>query len=67
MGFFTLAHHGIDASALSALQLGSLPRQIPCTRLIMLGVDQAYKNQNLGSWLMKQAQVIIKDASSRIG
>lgn len=67
VGFFTLAHHAIDASALSALQIGSLPRQIPCARLIMLGVDQVYKNQNLGSRLMKQALVITKDASSRIG
>ncbi|TSA08205.1 MAG: hypothetical protein D4R79_15765 [Comamonadaceae bacterium] len=63
-GFFTLAHHSIDASALSTLQLGSLPKQIPCARLIMLGVDQAYKNQKLGSKLMKQALVITKDASS---
>jgi GNAT superfamily N-acetyltransferase len=67
VGFFTVAHHAIDASALSSLQLGSLPRQIPCARLIMLGVDQAYKNQNLGSRLMRQALVITKAASSRIG
>lgn len=67
VGFFTLAHHAIDASALSTLQLGSLPRQIPCARLIMLGVDQAYKNQKLGSGLMKQALVITKNASSHMG
>ena len=67
VGFFTLAHHSIDASALSTLQLGSLPKQSPCARLIMLGVDQAYKNQKLGSRLMKQALVITKDASSRMG
>lgn len=67
VGFFTLAHHAIDASALSTLQLGSLPRQIPCARLIMLGVDQAYKNQNLGSGLMKQALVITRNASSHMG
>jgi len=67
VGFFTLAHHSIDASALSTLQRGSLPKQIPCARLIMLGVDQAYKNQKLGSRLMKQALVITKEASSRMG
>ena len=67
VGFFTLAHHAIDASALSVLQRGSLPRQIPCARLIMLGVDQAYKNKQLGSRLMKQALVITKEASSHMG
>jgi GNAT superfamily N-acetyltransferase len=67
VGFFTIAHHAIDAKALTALQLGSLPRQFPCARLIMLGVDSRYKNQQLGSRLMKQALTITKDASSRIG
>lgn len=67
VGFFTLAHHAIDASALSMLQLGSLPRQIPCARLIMLGVDQAYKNMQLGSRLMKQALVLTQTASSHMG
>jgi len=67
VGFFTLAHHAVDASALTALQHGSLPKQIPCARLIMLGVDQSYKNKNLGSRLMKQALFITKDAASRIG
>ena len=67
VGFFTLAHHAIDASALSVLQRGLLPRQIPCVRLIMLGVDQNYKNQKLGSRLMKQALVITKEASSHMG
>lgn len=56
VGFFTLAHHAIDAS-----------RQIPCARLIMLGVDQAYKNKQLGSRLMKQALVITKAASAHMG
>lgn len=67
VGFFTLAHHAIDTSALSVLQLGSLPRQIPCARLIMLGVDQAYKNKQLGCRLMKQALVITQQASSHMG
>ena len=67
VGFFTLAHHALDASALSTLQLGSLPRQIPCARLIMLGVDQTYKNIKLGSRLMRQALLITKEAASRMG
>lgn len=67
IGFFTIAHHALDASALSALQLGSLPKKIPCARLIMLGVDQNYKNQKLGSRLMKQALAITKKSSSQMG
>jgi len=60
VGFFTIAQHSIDVSSLSALQLGSLPRQIPCSRLIMLGVDVAYKKQSLGLQLMKEAFLATK-------
>jgi len=67
VGFFTIAHHAIDASKLLALQLGSLPKQIPCARLIMLGVDQRYKHQQLGSRLMKQALAMTKAASAQLG
>lgn len=67
VGFFTIAHHALDASSLSTLQLGSLPRKIPCARLIMLGVDQAYKGQRLGQRLMKQALLITKSAALQMG
>lgn len=67
VGFFTIANHAIDMSSLSALQLGSLPRKIPCARLIMLGVDRAYKGQDLGRRLMKQALVITKQSSNQLG
>lgn len=67
VGFFTLAHHALDVSMLSSLQLGSLPKNIPCARLIMLGVDKNYKNQQLGSKLMKQALAMTKKASSQMG
>ena len=67
IGFFTIAHHAMDASSLSTLQLGSLPRKIPCARLIMLGVDQDFKDQNLGSRLMKQALAITKASSVVMG
>ena len=62
-----MAHHAIDASTLTALQLGSLPKKIPCARLIMLGVDKAYKGQNLGRRLMKQALVITRQSSTQLG
>ncbi|PIQ54148.1 MAG: GNAT family N-acetyltransferase [Comamonadaceae bacterium CG12_big_fil_rev_8_21_14_0_65_59_15] len=67
VGFFTMAHHAIDASSLSTLQLGSLPRRIPCARLIMLGVDQNFKHKKLGSRLMKQALAITKESSFLMG
>jgi len=67
IGFFTIAHHALDASLLSTRQLGSLPRQVPCARLIMLGVDQDFKHQNLGSRLMKHALAITKKSSSLMG
>jgi len=66
-GFFTVASHNIDVSLLSVMQLGSLPRYIPCVRLIMLGVDKNYKGQDLGRRLMKQALTITKESSSQIG
>ena len=67
IGFYTIAQHMIDVSSLSALQLGSLPKKIPCSRLIMLGVDQAYKRQKLGSRLMKHALVLTRTVASQIG
>ena len=66
-GFFTVASHAIDAPLLSVLQLGSLPRRIPCVRLIMLGIDKNYKGRDLGRRLMKQALKITKESSSQIG
>jgi GNAT superfamily N-acetyltransferase len=67
VGFFTITHHAISAAALSNLQLGSLPRNIPCARLVMLGIDKAYKGQDLGRRLLKQALVLTKQASTQMG
>ena len=67
VGFFTIAQHSIDMSLLAELQLGSLPRHIPCSRLIMLGVDQAYKGQGLGRQLMRQAFIATKAISQAAG
>ena len=38
VGFYTVAQHMIPSATLHELQLGSMPKQVPCTRLIMLGV-----------------------------
>ena len=67
VGFYTIAQHMIDVSALSALQLGSLPRKIPCSRLVMLGVDKHCKGQQLGSKLMKHALQLTQQIATQIG
>ena len=67
VGFYTIAQHMIDVSLLSVMQLGSLPRKIPCSRLVMLGVDKQYKGQQLGSKLMKHALQITQQVAMQIG
>ena len=63
VGFYTLAQHQISLDALSALELGSMPRLLPCTRLVMLGVASTYQKQKLGLKLMKHALQITKEIS----
>ena len=53
IGFYTLSSFAIDAVMLDALSGGSLPSRIPCSRLIMLGVDKEYKKRGLGKLLMQ--------------
>lgn len=67
VGFYTIAQHTIQVSLLSDLQLGSLPRSVPCSRLIMLGVDKEYQGQRLGSKLMKHALVLTQAIAQQIG
>ena len=67
VGFYTVAQHMIDVSLLSAMALGSLPRKIPCSRLVMLGVDKQYKGQQLGSKLMKHALTLTQSVAKQIG
>lgn len=67
VGFYTINHHMIDMSLLTTLELGSLPSKIPCTRLVMLGVDKSYRGQQLGSRLMKHALQLTVASSKQIG
>lgn len=67
VGFFTIGQHSISLSSISSLVLGSLPKQIPCTRLIMLGVDSQYKGRDLGKQLMKEAFKATKLAAQAVG
>jgi len=67
IGFYTLSSYAIDAGMLGKLSGGSLPSRIPCSRLIMLGVDKDYKKRGLGKLLM---QSVIKKtimAAEQIG
>jgi GNAT superfamily N-acetyltransferase len=67
VGFYTIAQHMVDVSSLAAMPLGSLPRKIPCSRLVMLGVDKQYKGQQLGSKLMKHALLLTQQVATQIG
>ena len=67
VGFYTIAQYMVDLGQLSALKLGSMPRKIPCTRLIMLGIDKQYQGQQLGSRLMRHALTISQQVAQQIG
>jgi GNAT superfamily N-acetyltransferase len=66
-GFFTLVNHSVPVAALSALQLGSLPKIIPCVRLVMLGVHQGDARKGLGRQLINHAFDIVKAGAQSIG
>lgn len=67
IGFYTLSSFAIEASELETLSKGSLPSRIPCSRLIMLGIDKEYKNRGLGKRLMQSVIVKTIDAAEQIG
>ncbi|MGB4116304.1 MAG: GNAT family N-acetyltransferase [Polaromonas sp.] len=66
IGFFTLVMSCIDNAALAPFA-SSLPRQVPCVRLVMLGVDKAYKGKNLGLRLLKHALTKTKESARTLG
>lgn len=66
IGFFTLVMSCIDNTALASFT-SSLPRQVPCVRLVMLGVDKAYKGKNLGIRLLKHALAKTKESARTLG
>ncbi|RLA22342.1 MAG: N-acetyltransferase [Gammaproteobacteria bacterium] len=67
IGFYTLSSFAIDASELEVLSKGSLPSRIPCSRLVMLGIDKDYKKKGLGKLLMQSAMLKTIGAAEQIG
>ena len=67
VGFYTIANYSIPLSRLEILQLGSLPKIIPCTRLIMLGIHVNDAKKGLGSQLMNHAFDVVKRYANDIG
>lgn len=67
IGFYTLSSFAINADMLETLSGGSLPSRIPCSRLIMLGVDKEYKKRGLGKLLMQSVIQKTIMAAEQIG
>jgi len=67
IGFYTLTSFAIDAPLLESMSKGRLPNKVPCTRMVMLGVDRAYQKRNLGLKLLVNAIDRTISASQHIG
>lgn len=66
-GFYTISAYAISMELLSPITKGSLPSRIPVTRLVMLGVDKAYKGRGLGKQLLQNILLKTLAASKQIG
>ena len=67
VGFYTLTSFAIDAPLLESMSRGRLPNKVPCTRMVMPGVDKAYQKRNLGLKLLVNAIDRTISASQHIG
>lgn len=65
--FYTLTSFKLSAPELDKLSQGSLPRDIPCVRLVMLGVDKSLQGQGIGKKMMSDALHRVHRASKEIG
>lgn len=65
--FYTLTSFKLQADELEVLSKGSLPRDIPCVRLVMLGVDSSLQGQGIGKKMMSDALHRVYRASKEIG
>lgn len=67
VGFYTLMMSHINQSLLASMTKQSLPFMVPCTRLVMLGVDTAYKGNEYGKRLLKHALNETRKAADIVG
>ena len=67
IGFYTLCAFAINAPELAAHSAGSLPGRVPCSRLVMLGVDKNFQKRGLGKRLMKSVFQKTMNAAKEIG
>jgi len=65
--FYTLTSFKLQADELEKLSKGSLPRDIPCVRLVMLGVDSSLQGKGIGKKMMSDALHRVHRASKEIG
>lgn len=65
--FYTLSSFKLSASDMERLSSGSLPRDIPCVRLIMLGVDKKLQGCGIGKKMMSDALHRVHRAAKEIG
>lgn len=65
--FYTLTSYKLEGNVLSRISSGSLPREIPCVRLVMLGVDLILQGQGIGRKMMSDAIHRVYKASKLIG
>lgn len=67
IGFYTLTSFAIDAPPLSSMTKARLPNKVPCTRMIMLGIDKTHQKLGLGLKMLKNAIDRTLLASEHIG
>lgn len=65
--FYTLTSFKLLAPELESLSQGSLPRDIPCVRLVMLGVDKSLQGKGIGKKMMSDALHRVHRAAKEIG
>ena len=65
--FYTLTSFKLQANELERLSKGSLPRDIPCVRLVMLGVNLSLQGHGIGRKMMSDALHRVHRASKEIG
>lgn len=65
--FYTLTSFKLQTDELEKLSKSSLPRDIPCVRLVMLGVDSSFQGQGIGKKMMSDALHRVHRASKEIG